>query len=224
MAAGPVVVPGSAAGMALCAQCVATLLPGDHLSRTAHTFHGRSLPEPGTPAGYAWLLERYGLRVPLPPRLAAVAMRHRPRATERWRLVSPRQAPDESLAGHLTFALEYEGVDLAVIAAMRDAIPDAENEAMVRRAPTGCRARRAWFLYEWATGRPLAVPDAPKVQSAPAVEPALQYAHEQGPRSVRHRLTDILPGTPEFAALTDEAVAMVERVSAEGTDAGRTTA
>jgi len=156
--------------------------------------------------------------------LAAVAMRHRPRATERWRLVSPRQAPDESLAGHLTFALEYEGVDLAVIAAMRDAIPDAENEAMVRRAPTGCRARRAWFLYEWATGRPLAVPDAPKVQSAPAVEPALQYAHEQGPRSVRHRLTDILPGTPEFAALTDEAVAMVERVSAEGTDAGRTTA
>ncbi len=210
--------------MALCAQCVATLLPGDHLSRTAHTFHGRSLPEPGTPAGYAWLLERYGLRVPLPPRLAAVAMRHRPRATERWRLVSPRQAPDESLAGHLTFALEYEGVDLAVIAAMRDAIPDAENEAMVRRAPTGCRARRAWFLYEWATGRPLAVPDAPKVQSAPAVEPALQYAHEQGPRSVRHRLTDILPGTPEFAALTDEAVAMVERVSAEGTDAGRTTA
>ena len=40
-------------------------------------FHERALPERGTPAGYAALIDRYGLAVPLPRTLSAIGEHHR---------------------------------------------------------------------------------------------------------------------------------------------------
>lgn len=57
------------------------------------SFRGQPLPEPATPVGYAALIDRYNLRVPLPPRLTAIADRFRPESTERWQLLTPRRAP-----------------------------------------------------------------------------------------------------------------------------------
>src|SRR3954447_25317605 len=83
-------------------------------------FHDRSLPERATPAGYAALIDAFlaapsGPSVPLPRQLSAVADRHRAVDTPEWRLYSPRYEPRPTLAGHLTFALKYEGLDLAVL-------------------------------------------------------------------------------------------------------------
>ena len=44
-------------------------------------FRGRALPEPATLAGYAALIDRYDLRLPLPAQLCAIAERHRPVST-----------------------------------------------------------------------------------------------------------------------------------------------
>ena len=74
------------------------------------------LPEAGTPAGYAALIARYDLVVPLPARLIAIAQRHHPVSTGRWLMQTPRHAPGNGLAQQLTHALRYEGVDLAVLA------------------------------------------------------------------------------------------------------------
>jgi hypothetical protein len=43
---------------------------GERHSDTAKDFHGRRLPEPAKPVGYAALIDRYSLRVPLPSQLA----------------------------------------------------------------------------------------------------------------------------------------------------------
>ena len=50
-------------------------------------FRGRPLPEPAEPAGYAWPIDRYGLDLPTPPRLATVARSHHPRSTPDWLLL-----------------------------------------------------------------------------------------------------------------------------------------
>jgi len=50
----------------------------DWISQSVNHFHGRRLPESATPMGYAALIDRYALSVPLPPRLAAIAERHHP--------------------------------------------------------------------------------------------------------------------------------------------------
>jgi hypothetical protein len=76
-------------------------------------FHERTLPELATPAGYAALIDAYRLAVPLPRTLSATGELHRTREASGWRILTPRPTPPSTLAGHLTFALKNEGLDLA---------------------------------------------------------------------------------------------------------------
>lgn len=179
-------------------------------SQPVTDFRGSPLAEPGTPVGYAALIARFDLRLPLPSRLAAIAERHHPTTTAEWQMMTPRHAPEASLKGHLTFALRYEGIDLAVLAQLfRTEAPDAFAQ-LVRDAPTGAFARRAWFLYEWMTGSQLDVPDAGKVRLVPVVDTDLQLALLEGTPSPRHRVANNLPGTPQFCPMvrrTDNIVA-----------------
>ena len=159
------------------------------------------LPEPGQPAGYAALIAEYGLQVPPPPRLAAIAERHRPTSTREWRLFSPTHAPNGSLGSQLEFALKWEGVNLGVLSALFRQIEPREIVHIVRAKPTGAYARRIWFLYEWLLETRLDLPDAGKVKAVPVVDPRRQFASETGPLSRRHRVRNNLPGTRRFCPL-----------------------
>jgi len=170
-------------------------------SQFVNVLRDRPLSEPGRPVGYAWLIERFGLSLPLPPRLTAVANRHHPESSDRWQMLTPRHAACDSLAGHLGLALKWEGVDLGVLAALFRAVPDAKIAEAVRRTPTGVYARRLWFLFEWLTGRTLDIPDLGTVRATPAVNGAQQFALEDAPISTRHRVRNNLPGTPAFCPL-----------------------
>lgn len=163
-------------------------------------FHDRRLPEPARPVGYAALIEAYALEVPLPRRLHAIGERHKILASDHWRLSTPRHAPDDSLAGHLTFALKWEGLDLLVLKRLFRALDPAELVRLVKDRPTGSYARRIWFLYEWLTGGQLPLPDAGQGRLTDALDPALQFA-VPGETSRRHRVRNNLPGTPEFCPL-----------------------
>lgn len=164
-------------------------------------FHGRRLPEPARPVGYAWLIDRYNLSLPLPPRLAGIAQRHNPRSTAEWLVLTPRHAPADTLGGHLEFALKWEGVRLSALAALFRAVPSDEIAGCVREKPTGIYTRRLWFLYEWLTGEALDLPDAGKVRAVPALDPEQQFAIEHGELSSRHRVLNNLSGTREFCPL-----------------------
>lgn len=109
-------------------------------------FHERLLPEKATPAGYAALIDAYGLEVPLPRPLTATAEHHRVYEEDSWRILMPRHAPAAVLEGHLTFALKYEGLDLAVLKNLFEVAGPERIEAIVRATPTGTYARRIWFL------------------------------------------------------------------------------
>jgi hypothetical protein len=163
-------------------------------------FHEQALPERATPAGYAALIDAYGLRVPLPRTLSATGEHHRIKNDAGWRILTPRHAPSPDLEGHLTFALKYEGLDLAVLKRLFADLAPADIEAIVRAKPTGRYARRIWFLYEWLMGRRLNLPDADKGTYEPVVDTAQQWA-VPGQNSSRHRVRNNLPGTPEFCPL-----------------------
>lgn len=174
---------------------------GDWATQTITHFRGRALPEAGSPAGYSALMDRYALQLPMPPRLAAIATRHNPTSTSEWLLLTPRHQPAPTLAGHLTFALRWEGVDLAVLAALFKVVPVGEVVAYVRATPTGTASRRVWFLYEWLTGRDLDVPDPGKVRLTPVLHPDQQFAVQPGRSSTRQKVIDNLPGTRAFCPL-----------------------
>ncbi|MER9669548.1 Fic family protein [Mesorhizobium sp. M0203] len=163
-------------------------------------FQELRLPETATPAGYSALIGAYRLAVPLPRRLFATGEHHRITERDGWRIMTPRHAPNPTLEGHLTFALKYEGLDLAVLKRLFQVTGPAPIEALVRESPTGSYARRIWFLYEWLRGARIDLPDAAAGRYIPVVDPELQWPGPDKTAS-RYRVRDNLPGTREFCPL-----------------------
>ncbi|MEX2528895.1 MAG: Fic family protein [Gemmatimonadota bacterium] len=175
-------------------------------------FRERRLPETATPAGYSALMDAYGLEVPLPRTLSATGAHHRFLERDGWRIRTPRHAPVATLEGHLTFALKYEGLDLAVLKRLFLATGPDPIGAIVRDKPTGTYSRRFWFLYEWLTRRTLDLPDAKTGRYVPVLDPRLQWGID-GETAPRHRLQNNLPGTPEFCPLVSRTKTLDEFIA-----------
>lgn len=172
----------------------------NHFSELVNVFHGRIAPEEGFTAGYAALIERYRLSVPLPDRLALISRKRRQYTTDQWIVLTPRHTPDDSLYGHLAFALKYEGVDLAILKKLFEATGPTEIAALVSAEPTGQYSRRIWFLYEWLTGSQLPLPDAAQGNYVDLLDGELQFTGAPEP-SRRHRVRNNLPGVRDFCPL-----------------------
>lgn len=164
-------------------------------------FHGfPTLEEGATLAGYSALIDAYGLSVPAPDILFAIGAKHKKYRQERWQILTPRHKPEDTLYGHLTFALKYEGIDLAVLNSLFQAIDARELETIIRSEPTGSYSRRLWFLWEWLRAAELDIADALTGNFVPIVNDKLQYAGK-AVQSRRQRVSNNLPGTRDFCPL-----------------------
>ena len=190
-------------------------------------FRGIPTPEPLRPVGYAALIDRYQLKVPLPRTLAGIASRHHPASTPEWRVLTPRHRPNDDLYGHLQFALKWEGVNLGVLAALFRTVKDDEVAAFVKAEPMGAYSRRLWFLHDWLTGRQLDIREPGKIKAVPVLNSTQQFGITKGVLSSRHKVIDNLPGTRAFCPLVWRTEAL-EKFLAKGLDtkareiAGRT--
>lgn len=154
------------------------------------------------PAGYSWIIDQYGLSVPIPTRLAGIGETHSRVDEADWLILSPRHEPEATLAGHITFGLKNEGVELSVLKALAQTAHLTDLESVVRASPNGKYVRRFWFLMEWLGAGPLTIPDASSKRGLePVLDPSMQYSLHEGEVSERHRVINNLPGTPEFCPL-----------------------
>ncbi|MGO8763842.1 MAG: Fic family protein [Limisphaerales bacterium] len=173
----------------------------NHFSKIISNFHGLALPEPDmTLAGYGALIGHYDVRVPLPDHLSVVSTKHTRYETDRWIVFTVKHKPPDTLAGHLTFALKHEGVDLGVLNALFKKTQPAEIESLIKNKPTGRYSRRVWFLYEWLTERKLEIADVTTGNYVETLDSTLQYPGPSTP-SKRHRVRNNLPGTRIFCPL-----------------------
>ena len=107
-------------------------------------------------AGYTALIERYDIEV-IPhwhTSFVGLTGTHRIDSSAGITLETfpANYWPGETPGEHLAFALKYDGVNLAILAALFQQIPAEELVAYIRSKPTGKYARRLWFLYEMLTG------------------------------------------------------------------------
>jgi len=165
-------------------------------------FQEQTIPGGARLAGCAALVQALALRAPV-RRPSCVSERH-VRGSHReegtWTLFDKRYWPGDTFADHLTFSLRHEGLDLLILKRVFEAVPQSEVEAIVRAAPTGVPARRAWYLYEILTGRALDLDDAPVAAAIDLLDPEAYFTGK--PRlSKRHRVRDNLLGTGRFCPL-----------------------
>lgn len=173
----------------------------NRFSYNVSVFQERVTPENGMLAGYGAIIKHYDLQVPLPDRLALISQKHKQYETEEWIILSPRYAPEDSLADHLTFALKYEGVDLAVLKRLFNVLSPEEVTVMIAEEPTGQYSRRLWFLYEWLMETQLDLPDLTFGNNVNVLDEKLQFGCSPI-TSKRHRVRNNLPGVREFCPLT----------------------
>ena len=165
-------------------------------------FQDRTVPNGTRLAGWAMLVHALGVAGPV-PRPSCVSDQHvgGSRREERgWAVFDKRYWPGDSFADHLVFALRHETLDLLILKRVFEAVPQAEIETVVRTAPTGISARRAWYLYEALLGRTLDVDDAPRATAVDLLDAKMYFTGK--PRlSRRHRVRDNLLGTGRFCPI-----------------------
>ena len=191
---------------------------GERFPRTVSDLRDQTSLVNGALAGYGRLIGDYALTVPRPKILAVTAGQHRTRQQRDWVIFPERYAPENTLTAQLTFALRWEGVNLAVLDALFKTVSASAVEEAVRSAPTGASMRRLWFLYEWLTGKALDIPDLGKVRAVPVLDPERQLGIENAAISARHRVRNNLPGTSAFCPLvfrTDRIAALEKAQLAE---------
>ncbi|MEI8321444.1 MAG: Fic family protein [Alphaproteobacteria bacterium] len=150
--------------------------------------------------GYGWLIQRYSLKVPLPRQIFCIGEKHQIYETLTFKMYTPRHRPEETLVGHLTFALKYEGVSLIILKKLFETISPAEIEKWVQAESVGKYARRTWFLYEWLMNKTLKISNAVTGNFIDALNTKLQYGGLSRP-SRRHRVNNNLPGVFDFCPL-----------------------
>ncbi len=170
-------------------------------SKNIIVFHDfPALEEGSSLAGYSALIIAYDLKVPVPDYLCAIGTKHKKYDFERWNIFTPRHKPEDTLYGHLIFALKYEGIDLAVLNALFQKIKANEICEIILSEPTGSYSRRVWFLWEWLRDEKLDIKDASAGNFVPLIDSKLQYEGKSYP-SRRHRVRNNLPGTHNFCPL-----------------------
>lgn len=156
------------------------------------------------PAGYAAIIDMYGLDV--------IPNWHRSFVTEssqrRTEIVESSVNefypvaywPGDTWVDHIEFALKYDGMNLAILAALFERVQEEELVVYVGSKPTGKYARRIWFLYEFMTGKSLSLDDAKQGNYIDLLAPNDYYTAPARP-SRRHRINDNLTGNSQFCPL-----------------------
>ena len=188
-----------------------------HFSREITVFHGKSAPEKGQIAGYAAIIDKLELPVPLPHTLALISKKTHRYEKDGWKVFTPRHQPEDSLYKQLVFALKYEGINLLLFKCLFSKLGIQEVKELLQIEPTGQYSRKIWFLYEWLMEEQLDLPNLEIKNYVPLLDDKIQYAIE-GQRSPRHRIINNLPGTRDFCPLIYKTSKLDKHISANLSD------
>ncbi len=175
------------------------------------TLQEKTLPADARLAGWAWLVQSFGVRAPVrrPSVVSDLYVKASFRVAGEWTIYDKRYWPGDSFGDHLGFALRHENLDLLVLKRILDAVPQDTVATFVRSAPTGTPNRRAWFLYEFLTGRMLDIEDASGVGFTDLLDSRLYFTGAPVP-SRRHKVRDNLLGNRDFCPIIRKTKALTD--------------
>lgn len=192
----------------------------NHFLRDIMIFQGAAMVDTteNRLAGYAFLIERYGVSVLPNWHTSSVSTTGMLRSTIRegqTDTVYPQSYwPGDRAGDHLEFAIKYDGVNLGILSALFEVVEADEITVWISSKPVGKYTRKVWFLYELLTGRELPLPDLTKGNYIALLESDRYYTASPGRRIRRHRIIDNLLGERAFCPIIrrTEKLADMERI------------
>lgn len=180
-----------------------------HFSLKKLVFHGKQSPEEGNIVGYAAIIEKLSIQMPMINPITLVCNQNKSYQNKDWRILPKSYLPEdnqelneiEALYKHLVFALKYEGINLLVFKFITKSYSETQLTRLVNIEPTGQYSRRIWFIIEWLTGKELKGKENLSKKSYISVVDTTQQYAVKGIKSPRHLVINNLPGTPNFCPL-----------------------
>jgi hypothetical protein len=159
-----------------------------------------------THIGYAHLIDTLKLNVLPLARPAFVNSSVNRRIDSANRILFPSGvAIENTLVGHLEFALRHEGVNLEVIDAVFEHLSPADLIARLQATPTGDPIRRACYLWEWLTSQKLNANVGVKGGYVDLFPSNDYYTAARPTRDKNFRVRNNALGTPDFCPIVRRA-------------------
>lgn len=125
----------------------------------------------------------------------------------------PKYAPKEdSLAAHIEFSLKYDDLNLDFLAAVFYRTEQNELIDFISGNPTGRYTRKMGFLYEWLTGKRLAMMTEATGNYVDLLDSS-KYITGATKRNSRWKINDNLLGVPQFCPIVRRTPALAELLS-----------
>jgi len=199
------------------------MIDAAHFYQITPIFHGKQCPEEGYIVGYAAIIDKLELKVPIPYQITLVCNQNKNYETSEWKILPKSYLPDdnskltqiEALYKHLVFALKYEGINLLVYRRLIQYYTTQQLVDLVNIEPTGQYSRRIWFLVEWILGKKLeGKAGLTRKSYIPVIDEKVQYSIN-GVKSPRHLVINNLPGTPSFCPLIRKTIKLEQYIQAQ---------
>ncbi len=154
-------------------------------------------------AGYEALIKRYDLDVIPNWHSSFVARETQVHKIEKERgtvkeLYPERYWPGESAGEQLEFALKYDGINLAILFSVFEAMSEEELLRYLYSKPTGKYARRLWYLYEFLTNKKLPIDDLKQGNYIDLLDSEHYCTLDAGKSVKRQRIRDNQLGDKHF--------------------------
>lgn len=190
-----------------------------NISIAASVFQAKIVPEKGKIVGYAALISFFQLSMPYPNVFSLVSEGNRKYKKDNWQVFPSIYQPDENIYKQIQFALKYEGVNLLFFKKCFEKIDSNTIKGWIEAEPTSIYSRRIWFLYEFLMQKRIPINDADKkIKFTPLLDERIQFALSNGSKSIRHRITNNLPGTVDFCPLITKTPKLKQHIEANLAD------
>lgn len=164
-------------------------------------------------AGSLWLQEHFGLTRFVLSHRSYIGQNARLELTpagEVNQVYGPKYAPAaDTVMAHLEFSLKYDDLNLPFLKAVFDHVSAEEISAFVAGSPTGKYARKIGFLYEFLTGRQVALTEAVGGNYVDLLEEE-KYFTGRVIKVRKWRINDNLLGTAAFCPVVRKTSSLAE--------------
>lgn len=150
------------------------------------------------PLGYAWIHQHLRANLPPPAKPASISNSVKSQIDTGSERLFPRNvALENSLPGHLEFALRHEDMDLALLATALTTLPAEDVASRVRKSPNGEYVRKLAYWWEWFRQEALDAP-SPSVTYVPLLDPRTNVVVANPKKAPKYRVLENQLGNRDF--------------------------
>ncbi len=175
-------------------------------------FQSELVPESCRLVGYAWLLVRYDLSLPLRTYCCISEKRLQSQHIEKgkWTVFDAQLKVEESVSSHLAFALKHENIDMLLLKAILKKWGKVALQSYILQNPKKILSRKLWFYYEFLLQERLSIDDLPSGKYDDLLDSQSYIVKNKPLKSKRHKINNNLLGSSDFTPVIRK-TALIEK-------------